>query len=82
MKNAVKLAKDLFMKIPKDLQNRYVAHPSKTSKKQISSFQRTVEHITSSSVPAFFNKHVSENTASTESLKGRVSYNPPKKNNN
>lgn len=64
------------MKIPKDLQHRYSARSSKPSKKIPSSFQRAVKHITSSSIPSFFNRHISENPSATKSLKGRVSNQP------
>jgi hypothetical protein len=62
------------MKIPKDLHPHYTRNLKPKSKPQSSSFQRSVEHITSSSVLSIFNQHVvTESNNSGKSLKGRVS---------
>ena len=62
------------MKIPKELQAHYTPVQKKTKSKNSPS-KRSIEHITSSTVPSFFNKHISPHLAETKSLKGRVTSN-------
>ena len=61
------------MKIPKDLHPHYTRNQKPKSKANSSSFQRSVQHITSSSILSIFNQHVTENNTSGKPLKGRVS---------
>jgi hypothetical protein len=60
------------MKIPKDLHPHYTRKQNPKSTAPSSSFQRSVQHLTSSSVLSIFNQHVTNKT-SGKSLKGRVS---------